>query len=101
MCFLDANGCHQRLEESGFIKKYWLAHKINHGHFKQVNTVFTKDYKISARRQIFKGEELFLDSNRNILCSNFNKENCFSENSLNVETVVLLLVHMVTAGKLD
>ncbi len=31
--FLDVNGRPQRLEESGLIQEYWLAHRINHGHF--------------------------------------------------------------------
>ncbi len=45
--------------------------------------MITKDYKISGKRKILKDEELFLDYNRDVLCSHCNKENCSSENSLN------------------
>jgi hypothetical protein len=54
--FLDINGQPQMLEESGLIQEYWLAQRINHGHFEQVDVVITKDYKISAKRKIFKDE---------------------------------------------
>jgi hypothetical protein len=74
--FLDINGRPQRLEESGLIQEYWLVHRINHEHFEQVNIVITTDYKISAKRKFFKDEELFMDYNRDVLCSHCNKENC-------------------------
>jgi hypothetical protein len=74
--FLDVNGCPQKLKESGLIQVYWLAHRINHGCFEQVNFVTTKDYKISVKGKIFKDEELFLDYNIDVLCSHCNKENC-------------------------
>ncbi len=63
--------------------------------------MISKDDKISAKRKIVKDEELFLDCNRDVLCSHCNKENCFSENSLNVGDKGLLMVFVMTAEKLD
>jgi hypothetical protein len=80
--FLDVNGRPQILEKNGLIQEYWLAHRINHGRYEQVNVAITGDYKISALRTINKGEELFLDYNRDILCSHCNEESCFKHNML-------------------
>jgi hypothetical protein len=62
------------------IKEFWLAHRINHGRYEQVNAEIKKDFKIIAVKDIKKGGEILLDYNRNVLCLNCFEENCFFDN---------------------
>jgi hypothetical protein len=74
------NGRPEWVERSGLIREYWLAHRINHGRNDTINVAIGKDYKVIATRKILKGEELFLDYNRDVFCSNCHVESCFANN---------------------
>jgi hypothetical protein len=76
------NGRPEWVERSGLIWEYWLAHRINHGRNDTINVAIGKDYKVIATRKIYKGEELFLDYNRDVYCCNCHVESCFVHNDI-------------------
>ena len=80
--FKDVNGRPEYLDQNGLLKEFWLAHRINHGMYEQVNADIRTDYKIIAVKDIKKGEEIFLDYNRDVLCLNCYEENCFVNNTI-------------------
>jgi hypothetical protein len=63
--------------KSGLIREYWLALRINHGMFEDTNVEITNVYKVITTKKIYKGEEIILDYNRDVLCSHCDVENCF------------------------
>ncbi len=41
--FKDVNGRQEYLDQNGFIKEFWLAHRINHWMYEQVNAEIKTD----------------------------------------------------------